>query len=163
MPDPVQMLALGLTQVTQAKARQQLVQYQTVQVVDQRPSQLTRHHAAHGWLVAGPPGQREGIAVDPGVQRLHLVCHAAVPVDHRAKDIKGQHPRCVRGVVRHGGLSVVELASNQRRIQAWNSAGWSSITQWPALKAWTALPGRDATWASQVGEWNMKGLRWPYR
>ena len=40
-----------------------------MQFVDARPAEFARAHALHGGLVAGAPGQRQGVGIDPRVQR----------------------------------------------------------------------------------------------
>ncbi|MNV37695.1 hypothetical protein D3C71_1292240 [compost metagenome] len=106
----VEVAAFGVRQLCQAKARQDLVEDASVQVVDQRPALLAPHHPRHGGLVAGAPRQRKRIAIHGGVQRLHLAHDAAVPVDHGAKDVERQHL--------HGAGDVVCCAWGGRHSQS---------------------------------------------
>ena len=101
------MVDLRLLQAAHGEGLEQVVQDHAVQGVDLGPAQLARHHPAHGRLVAGAPGQRKGVAVDPGVQRINLARHAAVPVDHSPKHIKREDLVRQGVFISHGGLSVV--------------------------------------------------------
>ena len=103
VPRAVQVRAGGLIQVGQAEGGQHLVQDLAVQRVDQRPGLLAAHDARHGGRIAGAPGTREGGAVYVGVQRAHLPHDAAVPVDHGAENVEGQHLHAV-GQLPGGGL-----------------------------------------------------------
>ena len=103
VPHAVEVLALGLAQVAQPKARQDLVQDLPVQGIDQRPALFAAHHPRHGGLVARAPGQREGSGIHLGVERTHLARNAAVPVHHGAKDVERQHLHLGKGVVGVGG------------------------------------------------------------
>jgi len=93
MPDRVQPAPRRLVEVAQAEARQQLVEDHAVQVVDQGPAEFTRHHPLHRRPVAGAPGERERVAVDPGVERGDLPRDRAVPVDDGAEHIERENPR----------------------------------------------------------------------
>src|SRR3989344_5229261 len=110
VPHMVEVASFGVRQLCQAKARQDLVEDASVQVVDQCPALLAPHHTRHGGLVAGAPRQRKRIAIHGGVQRLHLAHDAAVPVDHGAKDVERQHL--------HGAGDVVCCAWGGRHSQS---------------------------------------------
>jgi hypothetical protein len=103
-------LAFGFAQMRQAKARQQAVEDAAVQLVDARPAQFTAAHALHGGLVAVAPGQGEGVGVHLGVERLHLAHDAAVPVDHSAEDVEGEHLHIGEGGLAHAGVLGSRLA-----------------------------------------------------
>ena len=91
MPGPVQLALLPLVQVGYGQVAQQIVQNHAVQIIDQGPAQFTRHDAAHGRLVTGTPTQGEFIGVDIGQHLPDLAHDAAVPVHHRAENVKGQY------------------------------------------------------------------------
>ena len=88
---PVEMRARRLVQILQSKAREQGLQNLAMQVVDARPALRAGTHALHRGLIARTPRQCKRIAIDVGIQRLHLAHDAAVPIDDGAKNIKGQH------------------------------------------------------------------------
>ena len=94
----------------QAKVRQQAVEDEAVQLVDARPAQCAAAHALHGGLVAVAPGQGEGVGVHLRVERLHLAHDAAVPVDHGAEDVEGEHLHIGERGLAHAGVLGSRLA-----------------------------------------------------
>jgi len=110
VPHAVEVLALGLAQMREAKARQQAVEDEAVQVVNARPAQFTAAHALHGGLVAVAPGEGESVGVHLRVERLHLAHDAAVPVHHGTEDVEGEHLHIGERGLAHAGVLGLRLA-----------------------------------------------------
>ena len=92
VPHFIQVLGLRLVQMGNFELGQDPIQNHAVQVINEGPRQLPLHHAAHGRLVTGAPGQGKFTTVYAQLQGVDLCADGPVPVHYRAKNVKSQNP-----------------------------------------------------------------------
>src|SRR5437762_8527755 len=97
MPRAIEVIALRIAQTRQAESRQDVVEYQAMQIVDGSPAELAPAHPIHGRLVTVAPGQRKRAAIS-GYVLLVRHCRgftddATVPVDDGAEDVEENRAR----------------------------------------------------------------------